>query len=98
MARVGMAYDITRSSPHAQATSTGTGDPKTLTAPDNATGVFMTVLTTDARVTFDGTTPTSSNGLIVPDGGLPTFFPLGRDIIFTSTAGANSVVDVLWIE
>jgi len=82
----------------AQATSTGTSDVKTLTPPAHASSVLITVETTAARVTFDGSAPASGNGIVIPAGALPLLLPVGAGatIKVASTAGANSVVDVAW--
>lgn len=90
-------YDIVADTPHVQKTSTGTADTQTATAPAFAVGCLLTVETTAARVTFDGSTPTSTNGLVIPAGTTPIFIPLGRTIKIRSTAAANSVVNVLWL-
>lgn len=81
-----------------QATSTGTGDVKTLTSPQGTTAVLITVSTTPARVTFDGSTPSSGNGNVIPVGTMPLLltFRSGQPIKFVSTAAAASTVDVTW--
>jgi hypothetical protein len=83
-----------------QATSTGTGNVQSLTIPRSTSAVEITAETTAARVTFDNSTPSSGNGVVFPINALPTLVPLrGRApdaIKFTSTAAANSVVNVAW--
>jgi hypothetical protein len=82
----------------AQATSTGTADVKTITPPKGASSALITVETTSARMTFDGSTPSSGNGIVVPTAALPLLIPVGVGctIKFAATAAANSVVDVAW--
>jgi hypothetical protein len=46
---------------HNQQTSTGTADIKTFTAPKDAVAFLIDVTTTDAWLTLDGSTPTTSN-------------------------------------
>ena len=96
MARANSSDYGIASTPHAQATSTATNDTKTLSRPSNAIACYLTVSTTAARVTFDSTTPTSSNGLVLQTNVLH-FFSVSSDIKFTSTAAANSIVDILWL-
>lgn len=83
---------------HVQQTSTGTADVKTFTKPALATACFITVETTNARVTFGGDTPDASNGLIVLKDSQPLYFPVAADIKFVSTAAANCIVNVMWLE
>ena len=91
-------YFPTDTSPHAQATSTATNDVKTMTPPAGAHGVFLTVSTNGCTMTFDGTTPSSSNGVAFPKDGVPAFFPLGTSTIkFISQAAGNSVVNAFWV-
>lgn len=90
-------YAIAATTPHAQATSTGTGDVKTLARPASAIAVYLTVTTNAARVVFDGSTPSSTNGILVPTGVLWLFEIGGSDIKFASSIAANSVVDALWL-
>jgi hypothetical protein len=83
----------------AQATSTGTADVKTLAGPPTASCCYVNVSTTDARVTLDGSTPSATNGLIFKTGLAPIRLDIGSTtaIKFVSTAAANSVVDVAWL-
>lgn len=91
-------YFANDTSPHAQETSTSTSDVKTLTPPAGAHGVFLTVTTNGCTMTFDASTPSSSNGLAFPKDGVPAFFPLGTATIkFISQAAGNSVVNALWV-
>lgn len=81
-----------------QSTSTGTADVKTLAAPAGATGVLITVLTTSCWMTFDGSTPTAANGLIVQAAAAPLYLSIAcANIKFASTAAAASVVNVQWV-
>lgn len=83
---------------HARATSANTTDVKTLSRPSGCHSCYLTASTTGAQMTFDGGTPSTTNGLIIPAGVAPIFFSVNGDIKFVSTAAANSVVDVLWLK
>lgn len=80
-------------------TSTNTTDYKTITKPVGANACFISVKTTAARLSFDGTNPDSAtNCLYIPAGTAPVFFPFATDIIFAADSAANSVLTVLWLE
>lgn len=55
---------------HLTAVSTGTSDVQSITVPAHANKMVVTVKTTAARVTFDGTTPAPGTpvGLCLPPG------------------------------
>lgn len=97
MPRANMTYDIAQADTHDSATSTGTANVQTITAPASANACMVSAETNGARLTFDGGTPDATNGLMIAAGGAPLFIPLGRDIKFVSQAAANSVVHVLWL-
>ncbi len=80
----------------AQATSTGTADIKTITLPVGTSAILISVETTNARVTFDGTNPSASNGQVFPFGQMPAYLPIGGGVVvkFASTAAANSTVNI----
>lgn len=82
---------------HDQATSASTGNVATLARPANASACYLTVTTTKAFITFDGSTPSSTNGLPVVAGGLPVRFDVLGDIKVDSSAGTASIVDCLWV-
>lgn len=79
-----------------QATSTGTGDVKTITTPQGCTTIAICAETTAARVTFDGSAPASGNGVVIPSGSIPLLMPMrkGVAIKFASAVAGNSVVNV----
>ena len=83
----------------AQATSTGTADVKSLDTSTHASSVMITVETNAARVTLDGTTPSTSNGIVIPKDALPLLLPVGdgTTIKFVSTIAGNSIVDAIWL-
>jgi L,D-peptidoglycan transpeptidase YkuD (ErfK/YbiS/YcfS/YnhG family) len=90
------ATSVTSQAPLVSQTSTGTADVKTFAAlPKNAGGVIVSVETTAARVTFDGTTPDATHGVAVPVGVFQFNFGEGTVIKFASTAGAASIVSVI---
>ena len=82
-----------------QKTSTGTGDVQTATPPTNGPPRFciLTVETTSARVTFDGSAPASNNGHVIPAGALPWQCLVAPVIKFASTGGTSSVVNITWV-
>ena len=59
-------------------TSTGPTDIKTVTVPIMSSGVFISVETTAARMTFEGTAPGNGTGpgLVFPTGAVPAFMPV----------------------
>ena len=70
-----------------------------LTKPAKATAFFVTCLTTAAVVTFDGSTPSATNGLVLQAAVSPVFFPVGPPtLLVASTAGTSAVVNIFWVE
>lgn len=84
---------------HANATSTGTGDVKTIAAPAGAVAAFISVETNSCWLTVDGTTPTTTNGLVLPKDTVPFFLPVGhpRSIKFAASVAGNSELNVMWL-
>ena len=82
-----------------EATSTGTGDVKTLTPPGDASAALISVETTAARMTFDGSTPAAANGHVFPAAQVPQTVLIGAGSVikWISTAAANSIVNVTWL-
>jgi hypothetical protein len=86
-------------------TSTGTGDVKTVAPASGkrAVGVWISVETTDARVTFSGATPGVSTGpgIVVKAGASPQFYPFAigpnSPLKFASNAAGNSLVSVVFV-
>lgn len=89
-----------KSNGHDRKTSTGTSDVQTMTLPRGTSHLSLQVFTTDAWVTFDASTPTASNGLLVYAGQMPIFLPLGQGTTLKhiSSAGANSILNVAYYE
>lgn len=83
----------------AQATSTGTGDVKTLTPPPDTSAALISVETTSARMTFDKSAPAAGNGHVFPTAQVPQMILIGpgSEIRFAATAAANSIVNVTWL-
>jgi hypothetical protein len=92
-------YSPTRTTPHAQkVTAASTADVQTFLAPGYGTAFFINVAGQDVYMTIDGTTPSSTNGLLIPKAGLPVFFPLTvASIKVAPTAATAATVDVLWV-
>ncbi len=80
-----------------QLTSTGTADVKAATLPVRSSGCLIGVETTNARVTFDGTTPDSTHGVVLVAGAQPIFLSLANSSVIkvASTAAASSVVSLI---
>lgn len=85
---------------HQQLTSTSTADVKTPTIPNGTSHILLAVTTTSARVTLDGTAPSSTNGLVYVAAQQPIFIPVGQGITvkFASTAGTSSIVDLAYLQ
>ena len=95
----GKTYDVLSTQ---QVTSTGTANLQSLAIPTGARALLISVETTDARMTFDGSTPGTTNGHVIKAGVNPFVIELGGAAIapvvqFKSTAGANSIVDVTYL-
>ena len=86
---------------HERLVSTGTGDVKNATMPQNTSAIELAVETNNARVTFDGSDPSASNApsLVYPAGQVPVFRPVGPGVTirFVSTTG-NSVLQLLYYQ
>lgn len=85
---------------HERLVSTGTADVKTATLPKGTSHITVSVETTDARVTFDGSDPSAANAPshVYPINVPPIFIPLGQGtrIRFCSTAGTASVLQLAY--
>lgn len=69
------------------------------TCPAGAYGFFMSVLTQDCRVSFDGTTATSTNGVAFKAGvSEPAFFPIAKDLSIIGLNASASDVSILWVK
>lgn len=84
-------------SSQAQDSSPDASTTKTLTPPAGALACMVTAETTTARVTFNGTVPSSSNGLVVQVAAAPLYLPFAEPITWRSTAGTASILNVLWL-
>lgn len=93
-----MSCRIDEAISHSQVTADAT-TPQTLTPAAGARAVLLTATTQDAIVTFDGTTPATSNGIRVPKALLPVRLPIPKQgqAIKVLGAAASSVVDALWV-
>ena len=90
------SYDVRGASAYVQVSTTSTVS--TTAAPLSATGCLISIDTTDARLTFDGSTPSSSAGHLVKAGqAYPWYVPLGKTIKHISTTTAAAVLNVTWL-
>ena len=84
---------------HQRGSSSGTANVQTITLAGGTSAVYITVETTNARVTFDGSDPSAANApsLVIPAAGLPVMFPVagGTVIKWVSTAAAASILQTL---
>ena len=97
MTAVSYSYGVPSTSFFTQLTSTGTSNSQTATPPAGAHGFFIQVGTTSGYITLDGSTPSSTNGLLITKDQLPFFIPIAQTIILRSSAGANSVASIQWV-
>lgn len=82
-------------------TPTTTSDIKSAKAPVAAAAVLISTETTDARVTFDGTDPSAGTGSHkIPKDQAPVLLLLGQGVTVkaVSTAAANSIVQLTWLQ
>ena len=82
-----------------QATSTGVADVKTFLAPKSAAAFMVSVGTTAARLSVDGSTPSATVGVTVQVTGQPLVLnvaPAG-DVRVAAASAGNSVVDVQFL-
>ena len=81
----------------AKTTTCNSTTSQTIALPSASTGFLVSVATTDALCTFDGSAPTSTNGVTFPKGLAPAFVPVGsgQTLTFLATAAGNSIVNVV---
>lgn len=84
---------------HQRGSSSGVANVQTITLAGNTSAVFITVETTSARVTFDGSDPSAANApsIVIPAAGVPIMIPVGGGTVikWVSTAAAASIVQTL---
>lgn len=109
MSRAGQVYSGKLSQPSgassahpASKTSTGTGDIQTFPVPAEAVAVYISVETTDARVTFDGQNPGVSTGpgVVIKAGQQPYFYAgidPGGSIKFNANSAAASLMSLHFV-
>lgn len=83
---------------HQRGSSSGTANVQTITLGKMTSAVLITVETTSARVTFDGSDPSAASApsTVFPAGGAPVLVPVGAATVikWCSTAAAASVMQV----
>lgn len=83
---------------HGRKVSTNSADVQTQTIPAGTSHITLSVETSDARVTFDGSDPSAvgAPSHVYPAGVAPIFLPLGQGstIKHCCATGANSVLQI----
>lgn len=69
---------------------------KDFTVLEGARGFFISVRTADIFITFDGSTPSATNGLCVAAGRAPVFIPIPKSFKAFGSA-ASCPTSVLWV-
>lgn len=69
---------------------------KDFTAPAGAKGFFISVRTANIYITFDGTTPSATNGIAVAFGVNAVYFPIAKSFKAFGSA-ASCPTAVLWV-
>lgn len=85
---------------HEQQTPTTSSDYKTFTVPGGCSAILISVATTDARISLDGNNPDSTHGHVFKKDLAPQLIPVGAgtSIIAASTASANAVTDITYLQ
>lgn len=85
---------------HERKTSTGTSDVQSFTLPRGTSHIDLQAFTVDAWVTFDTSTPSATNGLLIYAGQMPLFRPLGQGttVKFASSSGSSSTLHVAYYQ
>lgn len=91
-------YSVTSAAAHFQKSPDAT-TAQVFTVATGARGLFVTCTTNDAYITFDGSTPSSTNGLALVKSTAPVFFPVNPkySVKVLSTVAGGSVVNVMWV-
>lgn len=86
------------STAHQSGTSSDTSTVETITLGSETSAILVTVETTSARITLDGSDPSASSApsMVVQKDSAPLYIPVGPGTVvkFVSTASADSVVQV----
>jgi len=80
MPRIGTSYVLTQTAPHTQLTTGGGNTVQTLTLDANCAALLLSGLGTGtnlAYVTFDNSTPSATNGMVIQPAAQPVLIPLG---------------------
>lgn len=82
--------------------STGTADIVTVTPPSKASAFWLTIETTNARFTMDGTDPSAASAPshVVPKDQPPLYGPMGKGAFpkFVSAVAGTSVAMFTWLQ
>lgn len=100
---LGRTFLLPGANGHTQVTSTGTADVKTITLEGNCAAVVVDAKTNVGFLTFNGSTPSATNGLPIVAGAQPVMIPLGffshagHAVKWASSVAGNSVLDLLQV-
>lgn len=80
-------------------TAADTSTVHTTTPPAGISAFYISVATTDANVTFNGSDPTAGTGVhLIPHGAAPLLIlAVPLSIKSVSTASANAVISITWL-
>jgi hypothetical protein len=83
-----------------QLTSDAADDVQTATIPNGASAILVSVETTNARASFHGADPSDTVGHVIVKDLEPVFIPVGvgADIRVVSTASADAVVNITYLQ
>lgn len=84
---------------HQRGSSSGTGNVATITLDSNTSAILVTVETTNARLTFDGSDPSAASApsSVFPKDSAPVLVPVGAGCVvkWCAATAAASVVQIL---
>lgn len=90
-------YDVPGTTYFEQISSANTTTTATSTPPAGVHAFFIQVGTTSGYMTLDGSTPSSSNGLLITKDQLPWFCPVTAVIKIRSSGATASVASIQWL-
>lgn len=83
---------------HERQVSTSSADIKTFTLPRGTSHVEIQVEDVNARITYDGSAPSATNGFLFIAGQPSAFRPLGQgSVIKAASVGASSAIQIAYL-